>query len=204
VDKRNRIGICRRSIWKPDFAGSEKIIRIYYRVSTDKQDFDMQLEAIQRMCKDKSVEYSTCKIYQDFGISGTTTNRPDYQKLLSEIEEGDSIFVYEFSRLWRDMSEQLRVTKMLKALNVIILSYADGKIDNNSDTLSVNIRGVLNEYEAERVRKRTRDGIAAKKARVAAGLDEWKPRGKDKTKRSNEGYLKRWAKHRGEINNVRN
>lgn len=158
----------------------------------------MQLEAIQRMCKDKCVEYSTCKIYQDFGISGTTVNRPDYQKLLSEIEEGDSIFVYEFSRLWRDMSEQLRVTKMLKALNVVILSYADGKIDNNSDTLSVNIRGVLNEYEAERVRKRTRDGIAAKKARVAVGIEEWNPRGKDQKKRKTEGYTERWEKWRRE------
>jgi DNA invertase Pin-like site-specific DNA recombinase len=138
-------------------------------------------------------------IYQDFDISGTVSDRPEYQKMLNELEEFDNIIVYEFSRLWRDLEEQSRTTKTFMKNYVTVVSVSDGDINPDGDTLVADIKGSVNQHEVRRLRKRTRDGIAAKKARVAAGLDEWKPRGKDKTKRSNEGYLKRWAKHRGEI-----
>lgn len=130
-----------------------------YRVSTEKQDFEMQQEALIKLCKTQGITYTDCKIYEDFGMSGTTANRPAYQKLLSEVEENDTILVYEFSRLWRDIGEQARATKMLKALNVTVLSYNDGKLDNTSEMLIVNIKGCINEFEADRLRKRTRDGI---------------------------------------------
>lgn len=171
--------------------------RVYYRVSMEKQDFEMQQEALLKLCKNNGLDYANCKVYQDFGLSGTTANRPEYQKLLAEVEENDVILVYEFSRLWRDIGEQSRATKMLKALNVTILSYNDGKLDSNSEMLIVNIKGCINEYEAERLRKRTKDGIAAKKAKVAAGLDTWKSRGPDKKKRSTAGYIREQARRRG-------
>lgn len=171
-------------------------LRVYYRVSTEKQDFEMQYEALLNLCKSSGFNYNHCKVYQDFGLSGTTTNRPEYQRLLSEVEENDLILVYEFSRLWRDIGEQSRVTKMLKSLNVTVLSYRDGQIDNNSEMLLVNIKGCFNEYEAERLRKRTKDGIAAKKAKIAEGLDIWNGRGPDKKKRNTEGYKKEQERRR--------
>ena len=92
------------------------MIRIYYRVSTDKLDFNMQNKAIRKLLESTSVDYDSCVIYQDFGILGTTAQRPDYKRLLSEILEGDTLIVYEFSRLWRDLEDQSRAVKMFRAL----------------------------------------------------------------------------------------
>jgi DNA invertase Pin-like site-specific DNA recombinase len=176
------------------------MIRIYYRVSTEKQDFDMQKHNLEVLCKNKGIQYDECVIYQDFGISGTTADRASYQKLLAEVLEGDTIIVYEFSRLWRDMEEQSRATKMLLALGVSILSVSDGEL-NKSTKLLANIRGSINEYEAERTRERINAGIKAKNERVALGLDTWNQRGKDKKPRSKDGYFKRWEKYRNEVKN---
>lgn len=170
--------------------------RIYYRVSTDKQDFELQEHALQRFIAAKGVNIEDCVIYSDLGISGTTAQRPEYQRLLADIREEDTIFVYELSRLWRDMEEQSRATKIFLALGVKVCSVADGELKDYNDKLTAGIKGVINEFEAYRLRERTRAGIAAKKARVAQGLEPWKGRGPDKKKRSKEGYIKEQARRR--------
>ena len=171
-------------------------LRIYYRVSTDKQDFDMQYKAIKDLCLSKNIEYSNCKVYQDFGISGTTAARPDYQKLLSDIQAFDTIIVYEVSRLWRDLEEQSRATKELISKNVNIISVADGEIKTLTDTLFADIKGSVNQFEARRLKERINAGIAAKKAKVAQGLDTWNYRGPDKKKRKTDGYKKEQERRR--------
>ena len=202
MGKRNRIGIYRRSLWKFDITGSEKIIRIYYRVSTDKQDFPTQCNAIKTLCKNEGIEYDSCMIYEDYAITGTKADRESYQKLLDDIKPFDIVLVYELSRLWREMSEQAPKVKELVSKNVTFLSPVDGRVDKTTDMFLVNIKGCVNEYEAHRIRQRTKDALAAKKARVEAGLEEWKPRGKDKNKRNNEGYLTRWERYRENKNRM--
>jgi DNA invertase Pin-like site-specific DNA recombinase len=172
------------------------MIHIYYRVSTDKQDFNMQDTAIKNMLKSKCIDYNLCKVYQDLGISGTTTERPDYQKLLLEVENGDTIVVYELSRLWRDMADQTAAVKQLLKRNVSFLSVADGEVSKSTGTLFANIKGSINEFEAERLKIRINAGIKAKKERVASGQDTWKPRGADKQPRNKEGYFRRYAKQK--------
>jgi DNA invertase Pin-like site-specific DNA recombinase len=180
------------------------MIRIYYRVSTDKQDFDMQEAGIRSMLKSKNIDYDSCVVYSDFGISGTTTQRPDYQRLLSEVTENDIIVVYEVSRLWRDMQEQSRVTKMLDALNVNILSVGEGNLNlsTSGDSLTIDIKGVVNQFEARRLKERSRQGIIALQSKVATGEAIWNGRGKDKQKRKNDGYKRRWEKYRQERINI--
>jgi Site-specific recombinases, DNA invertase Pin homologs len=170
--------------------------RIYYRVSTEKQDFDMQDNAIRMLLKTKGIDYDSCVVYQDYGLSGTISTRPDYQKLLSEVTENDTIVVYEFSRLWRDLEEQSRATKMLLALGVSIVTVADGELNKISDTLLADIKGSINQFEARRLRERTKAGIAAKQAKVAQGLEKWKGRGTDKQKRKTDGYTREQARRR--------
>lgn len=170
--------------------------RIYYRVSTDKQDFEMQEHAVLSLLTARGINIQDCVIYQDLGISGTTTKRPEYQRLLAEICDYDTIMVYEFSRLWRDMEEQSRATKVFFLMGVKVVSVADGELKDFNDKLSVGIKRVINEFEAQRLRQRTKAGIAAKKAKIAQGLDVWKPRGQDKEKRSSEGYVKEQARRR--------
>gem|GEM_PF-2012048 len=197
LEEGHRLGIRGGSLWKPHTAGSETVtVRVYYRVSTEKQDFAMQDNAIRILLKNKDIDYESCIIYQDYGLSGTISTRPDYQKLLSEVAEHDMIVVYEFSRLWRDLEEQSRATKMLLALGVNIVSVADGELNRLGDTLVADIKGSINQFEVRRLRERTKAGIAAKQAKVAQGLEKWRGRGPDKQKRQSEGYLKEQARRR--------
>ena len=171
-------------------------VRIYYRVSTEKQDFDMQNKAIRRLMQSKELDYDLAIIYKDFGITGTIAQRPEYQRLLAEVKEHDIIMAYEFSRLWRDMEEQSRVTKMLMALNVKIVSVSDGELNSINDTLSFDIKGCVNQFEARRLKVRINDGIRAKKERVSKGLEVWNTRGPDKKKRKTDGYVKEQERRR--------
>jgi len=171
------------------------MIRIYYRVSTDKQDYEMQDNAIKTYLKTHEINLDKCVLYQDLGISGTTTQRPEYQRLLSEVLENDIVLVYEFSRLWRDMEEQSRVTKMFLALCITVTSVTEGSVRTEEDSLLSDFKGVINQHEARRIRRRSTDGVKAKRERIAKGEDTWKGRGPDKQKRRNEGYIRRYAKN---------
>jgi len=156
------------------------MIAIYLRVSSDKQDEAMQLSAIKRLLTKE--EFENSKIYKDHGITGSTTERPDYQKMLIDITSGkiEKVIAYELSRLWRDMEEQSRMIKMLKSINVKLQSSTEGLIENEDDRLKAGVIGVVNEHERARLIRRTREGIFEKKKAISEGKDVWKGRGKDK------------------------
>ena len=156
------------------------MIITYLRVSSDKQDESMQRIAINQYLK--SHDISDYTELMDFDISGTTTNRPGYQKLLSLIMDGSAskIIIYEYSRLWRDMQEQSRVLKILVTLDIELFSIAEGQLKTDEDEFKANILGSANVYEVKRLKRRIKDGIARKKKNVADGNDVWKGRGKDK------------------------
>lgn len=171
-------------------------IRIYRRVSTTQQDLDAQDHGIAGYLELNHIPIDSCVIYEEAKITGTIAERPVYQKLLTEVQEGDTVLAYEFSRLWRDMEEQSRATKIFLALGVTMASVTEGSVVTEEDTLRSDMVGVMNQYEARRTRKRSREGIRALQEKVAKGEAVWNGRGPDQKKRSNVGYLKRWAKAR--------
>jgi DNA invertase Pin-like site-specific DNA recombinase len=172
------------------------MIRIYRRVSTDRQGFDAQNHGLDSYLQTHNITSDMYTSYEELGLSGTRADRPEYQRLLGEVREGDTILVYEFSRLWRDMEEQSRVTKIFLALSVTVTSVTEGSVVTEEDVLRSDIMGVINQHEARRVKRRSREGIKAKQERIAKGLDVWNPRGPDKKKRSTEGYQREQARRR--------
>ena len=162
---------------------------VYLRVSTEKQEEDMQRNAIKNYLKNLGIDYNTCLELKDLGISGTHTNRPDYQRLMGMMieEEVQEIYSYEYSRLWRDLEDQNRCVKMAMSLDILICSVVEGQIITIEDKFKANVLGSVNELEAARTRKRIMDGIAAKKKAIEEGLDIWVGRGKDKKQRKLRG-----------------
>lgn len=171
-------------------------LRIYRRVSTNLQDLDAQNNGIDNYLKAHNILPGTYTVYDEIGISGTIADRPVYQKLLTEVKTGDTVLVYEFSRLWRDMEEQSRATKMFLNQGITILSVTEGSVSTFEEALKADIVGVMNQYEARRVKKRSKEGIEALQAKVRKGEAVWNGRGKDKRKRSSEGYIKEQARRR--------
>ena len=169
-------------------------VRVYRRVSTNLQDFEEQNRGIENYLNSKKID--SYVNYEEPGITGTISERPVYQKLLSEVENGDIVLVYEYSRMWRDLEEQAKITKKFMSKGVILVSVTEGSVQTIDDVLKLNILGSVNQHEAERFRRRSKEGILALQEKVARGEAVWNGRGPDKKKRNNNGYLERWQKYR--------
>jgi DNA invertase Pin-like site-specific DNA recombinase len=165
------------------------MIATYLRVSSDKQDEAMQRTAIAHWVSAYLSQHPNeghiIVEFMDYDISGTITARPGYQSLLEGIMNGTIkiIVVYEYSRLWRDLEEQSRVTKLIPILVIELVSVTEGQLKTAEDRFKANILGSANVYEVERLTRRIKDGIARKKQDIVDGKDVWKGRGKDKKMR---------------------
>lgn len=132
----------------------------YVRVSTIDQNEARQIEAM----KADGVE----KIYQD-KQSGKDFNRPEYQRMISELQEGDTLVIHSIDRLGRNYDEILEqwriITKEIKA-NVIVQDMPLLNTEQTKDltgTLIADIVLQLLSYvaqkERENIRQRQREGI---------------------------------------------
>lgn len=136
----------------------------YVRVSTVEQNEGRQIEAM----KDDGVE----KIYMD-KKSGKNFDRPEYQKMISEIKEGDVVVIHSIDRLGRNYDEIIEqwkhITKEIKADIIVqdmpLLDTTKGK--DLTGTLISDIVLQLFSYVAQREREMNRqrqaEGIALAK-----------------------------------------
>ena len=69
----------------------------YCRISTKQQSIERQIRNIK-------TEYNTAVIVTE-AYSGTTLNRPEWNKLYKKIKEGDTIIFDSVSRMSRDADE---------------------------------------------------------------------------------------------------
>ena len=96
------------------------------------------------------------------------------------------------------MADQTVAVKQLLKRDISFLSVADGEVSRTTGTLYANLKGSINEFEAERLKIRINAGIKAKRERMALGEEKWKARGSDKKPRCKEGYFRRYQNQRGE------
>lgn len=65
----------------------------YARVSTEQQNLDRQLDMLQK--------YGVDFIYNE-KMTGTKRNRPELEKLLERLTEGDTVVVESLSQAWQE------------------------------------------------------------------------------------------------------
>ena len=113
----------------------------YARVSTDEQNLNLQLDAL---------EAAGCeKIFRDEGITGAALNRPGLDEALSNLKAGDILSVWKLQSKgagFKSLSESIDTTT------------AGGK-------LIFHIFGALAEFERSLIAERTRAGLQAAKKR---------------------------------------
>ena len=86
----------------------------YVRVSSVDQNPDRQIEDL----KAQQVE----KIFMD-KISGKSTDRPELQKMLSFIREGDTLIVHSLDRLARNLADLLMMVQELTGRGVSVIVH---------------------------------------------------------------------------------
>lgn len=71
----------------------------YARVSTIGQDLEVQIQALQ--------EEGCAEIFKE-KFTGTQTNRPEFNKVLEALQEGDTLVVTKLDRLARNTKKVSR------------------------------------------------------------------------------------------------
>ena len=123
----------------------------YIRVSTVEQNEARQLEAMQG----KGIEkYFTEK------VSGKNTDRPQLQKMLDYVREGDTVYIHDFSRLARSTKDLLEIVELLNNKGVTLISNKEN-IDTSTPTgkLMLTMIGAIAEFERANLLERQKEGI---------------------------------------------
>ncbi|MGG1230461.1 recombinase family protein [Bacillus halotolerans] len=134
----------------------------YMRVSTklDKQVFDRQEEHLKAFGVDH--------IYAD-RMSGAKRERPELNRMLEELEEGDTVVIVAIDRLSRSTKDLLEIVEIIKNKGASLKSLNDSWLDTtNGNPMSeflLTVMGALAQMEREQITQRIREGVAVAKAK---------------------------------------
>lgn len=145
----------------------------YRRTSTTHQTFDRQLVDI-------AINFD--KEFSD-QLSGKDTNRPAFQECLSYLQEGDTLWVHEISRLSRSVVDLRNTVSLLVDKGVSVkfvkegLEFSAGKESGMAASMTkllLNLLGSISEFERDLINSRTQEGvnIAKKKGKKFGGSSE--------------------------------
>lgn len=133
----------------------------YGRVSTRDQNPDAQEDALKAAKCDQ--------IFVD-KASGKLASRPELDKALIAAREGDEFVITKLDRLGRSLKNLIELSERLQR-NGINLIVTDQAIDTSTPQgrMFFHILGAVAEFERELTAERTRDGLAAARARGRVG-----------------------------------
>ncbi len=128
----------------------------YERVSTSgqstlRQEVMMQEHQIEKVFTEK--------------VSGKDRNRPELQKMLEFVREGDTVVIESISRLARSTRDFLNILDELEKKHVALVSLKE-QIDTATPTgrFLVSIFAALAQLEREQILIRQQEGVNAQKA----------------------------------------
>ncbi len=131
----------------------------YVRVSSFDQNPERQLEhvPVDRLFTDKA--------------SGKDTQRPELERLLAFVREGDTVVVHSMDRLARNLDDLRRLVQKLTRRSVRIEFVKESLTFTGEDSpmanLMLSVMGAFAEFERALIRERQRAGIALAKQRGA-------------------------------------
>ena len=145
-----------KTLWRQQVARGQTVG--YVRVSSIDQKEARQLEGL-----------TVDKVFTD-KASGEDTNRPQLERALEFLREGDTLVVHSMDRLARNLDDLRRIVLTLtaKAVRVQFLKKSLTFIGEDSpmSNLMLSIMGAFAQFQRELIKERQREGIAIAKKRV--------------------------------------
>lgn len=124
----------------------------YIRVSSSDQNTARQLEGME-----------LDRVFED-RVSGKDTERPELQRMLEFIREGDTVFVHSMDRLARNLDDLRRLVRHMTDRKVQVRFLKEGQLFTGDDSpmanLLLSLLGAVAEFERALIRERQREGIA--------------------------------------------
>ncbi len=104
------------------------------------------------------------RIFQE-ELSSVATKRPELERALDYVREGDTLIVTKLDRLARSVADLVAITETLRTKRVT-LRILSMNLDTSTPTgkLMLNLLGSIAEFERELMLERQREGIAKAKA----------------------------------------
>ena len=133
----------------------------YALVSKEQHCLDRQLDLLKK--------YGVDIIYNE-KMTVTKRNRPELEKLMERLTEGDTVVVESLSRLGRSTKDLIWLMETFNSKGVNLVSLKES-IDTTSSTgkLLFTLMSALAQFERDVLADRTREGLAAAKARGRKG-----------------------------------
>lgn len=133
----------------------------YGRVSTRDQHLDAQHDALVA---------AGCEHVLVDKVSGTLASRPELDKALLMARSGDQFVITKLDRLGRSLEHLITLSNELNARGVDLVVLDQG-IDTSTAVgrMFFHILGAIAEFEHALMSERTRDGLAAARARGRTG-----------------------------------
>ena len=133
----------------------------YARVSTDSQTNDPQTDRLDAAGCDR--------IYTDV-ITGKLASRPEWDRCLDTLRSGDVLVIVRLDRIGRSVRNLIEVVAGLGSRGVDLL-VLDQAIDTTTPAgkLIFHVLAAIAEFERDLISERTRDGLAAARARGRTG-----------------------------------
>jgi DNA invertase Pin-like site-specific DNA recombinase len=150
-----------RRQWQPNCATPTMLLG-YARVSkADDQDTAVQTGTLKA---------AGCTRVFEERASGGRWDRPELQRLLDQLREGDAIVVWKLDRLSRSLKDLLHILEKIDAAGASFRSLTEA-IDTSGPAgrMMMQMLGCFAEFERAMVRERTRAGLTAARARGRTG-----------------------------------
>ena len=130
----------------------------YARVSRVDQHIEQQVTALE--------EAGCEKIFIDHGVSGTVRSRPELDRLLDNLRNGDVAVVTKIDRLGRNLHQMLDIVALINERHADFISLAEPEINTTSAAgkLVFSVFAIVAQFERDRLGERTREGLARAKA----------------------------------------
>ena len=133
----------------------------YARTSTEDQNLNLQLDALNK--------YGCDKVFTD-QQSGTIQDRKGLSDAIAFARKGDALVVWRLDRLGRSLQHLIQTVNHINESGVAFVSLQES-IDTTTANgrLTFHLFSALSEFEASLLRERTKAGLASARARGRIG-----------------------------------
>lgn len=134
----------------------------YARVSTQDQNLDRQIDALQKAgCE---------RIYQE-KVTGTKKDRQELQRCIDELRQGDTLIFLDLTRLSRSTKDLFSIVDTIHTKGADIKSLKETWVDTTTPQgkLMLTIFAGISQFERDLISQRTKEGLDSARARGRKG-----------------------------------
>lgn len=133
----------------------------YARVSTTDQELAAQIDALKAANCDEIIQEK---------VSSRAALRPELDRLLDKVRNGDQMVIYRLDKLGRSLTHLVSLVETFSQQGVELISLKE-KIDtsNANGKLTFHLFATLAQFERDLISERTKSGLAAARARGRVG-----------------------------------